>query len=1241
MIRKIYYSLVLLVLTGFSLVAQDQNGAIKVTLIDKATKETIPFANIVAYQGGVQVGVATTNMDGECFIKPLRPGKYNVKGVYVGYQATEIKDIVVGEGKTAYVTIALSNDGGVKLDEVEVITYQVPLIDPDTKTGQTVTREEYQNLASKDVNSVAATTGGVFQSDEGAGISVRGARGGATTYFVDGIKVIGGLNLPQQSVGSLEVITGGIPASYGDLTSGAISISTRGPQSKFFGGVELISSQITDAYGYNSLGFSLGGPIYNKKDSSGASRTVLGFFVSGQGNYLKEPSPSFLPIYVLKDEKLLEIKETPLLKSPSGTGYVRSSEYVTKEDMYTRKTRLNVSSRSLNFNGKIDFAPSMNTNITVGGFFEYSGSNNGGGAANIFNNGNASYSTGSTIRPYVSFTQKFGKAASKEKTQSIVTNAFFKFLASYERTKGSTFDPRFKKDYFKYGYLGKFSQQNFGRDYAFNYGYNSQFVKPNGDTVIAYTYLGETPGALNFTPSDLNPDAALYTSYLFSQEQGRIFSLNQVVGNNALRNGDSPSGIYGMYQNFGDYPDSYGETYFDQFRIASSFNADIKNHAITVGMEFDQRYLNFYTIGASGLWNRMRQIVNQHVDELDTKNPILVDQFSGSIPYYYFNNLYQQDLQTEFSENLLAKLGYAKNYTGKINIDDLDPNSLSIDMFGTEDLVDKSTGNQWSFYGGFTPQGERVRGSVTDIEQFLYDTTAAGRNNFPIGTFKPIYGSVYIMDKFDFKDIKINAGLRIDRYDANQKVLKDYYAMHDLARVSDLASIQGLPNNFASNLPANVSQDAAVYVSSDPSKGKSYTIKGFREGNKWYDAQGNEISDPTTIASEDGRPIPLYKDVTNYSQNMTPGGFTNYVAAINAMPRIAFSFPISDVANFFAHYDILTQRPGNTINRLNPFDYYFLGSQSGLPFLTNPNLKPTQTIDYELGFSQILNERKSASMTITSFYKEMRSMIQTRAVVGAYPRSYLMYDNFDFGTTKGITASFDFRRSGGSSMKANYTLQFAEGSGSNANSGGNLASSGQPNLRILQPLDNDQRHTIVLVYDFRFGTEKDYKGPQMKRKSGKTLNIFEDVGFNISATIGSGTPYTRWSTPVALNGGARSNIVGSVNGSRLPWTFRSNARIDKNVPLTWGKKDSENKNQANLNIYLQVLNVFNNRNVLGVYQFTGNPDDDGYLASSQAQAALATANSPQAFRDLYTIRMANPGFFNKPRQIRVGLLLEF
>jgi hypothetical protein len=69
--------------------------------------------------------------------------------------------------------------------------------------------------------------------------------------------------------------------------------------------------------------------------------------------------------------------------------------------------------------------------------------------------------------------------------------------------------------------------------------------------------------------------------------------------------------------------------------------------------------------------------------------------------------------------------------------------------------------------------------------------------------------------------------------------------------------------------------------------------------------------------------------------------------------------------------------------------------------------------------------------------------------------------------------------------------------------------------------------------------------------------------------------------------------------------------------------------------------LLNNRNVIGVYAFTGNPDDDGYLQSSQAISALQTANSPQSFRDLYSIRMANPDNFNKPRQIRIGVLLEF
>jgi len=1236
MIKKIYFTLAVLILTGFSLVAQDNNGAIKITLADKATKETIPFANIVCYQGGVQIAVGTTNMDGEVVIKPLRPGKYTVKGVYVGYKAQEVKDIVVGEGKTAYVALNLSNDGGVQLDEVEVVTYAVPLIDPDTKTGQTVTREEYQNLATKDINSVAATTGGVYQSDDGAGLAVRGGRSAQTTYFVDGMKVLGTPNLPQQAVGSMEVILGGVPASYGDLTSGVISISTRGPQSKFFGGVELISSQITDAYGYNSLGFSMGGPIMNKKDTTGNKRTVIGFFVSGQGTYIKEPNPSFLPIYTLSDDKLQELKDQPLRKSPSGIGYVASSQYVTKEDMVTRKTRINTAARSLSLNGKIDFAPTLNTNVTVGAFLEYGGSSGASQAGQMFNAANTAYNTTTTFRPYLSLTQKFKTGtASKEKTQSLITNAFFKFQVSYERQKSVSQSLSLKKNYFDYGYIGKFETPKYGREFAPAYQYNPQFVV-NGDTAVAYTYLGNFPKPVIFTPSDKNPDAALYTSYLFSQEQGNIFDIGQVVGNNGLINGFSPAAVYGMYNNFGTYPTGYSEQNFNQFRVTASFNADFGKHAVTAGMEFDQRFYSFFGVSGSALWFRMRNIVNKHLTNLDVANPIKVDELSGSVPYYYFDYKYEGDKQTYFSEQLLQKLGLPKDYNKPINVDELDPSTFSLDMFSVEDVIDKTTGAQAVTYIGYDHTGKRTN-AQTDINDFLAKD-ANGRLTFPIGQFKPIYTSAYIMDKFDFKNIKINAGLRVDRYDANQKVLKDKYVLHDAATIGDLSSIQGLPAGFAKNVPSSLDKSSVVYISNLPTDG-AYTIKGYRKDNKWFDAEGNEISDPSLIAGTGSRPIPLFKDISNYKENMSAGAFKDYVAAINVMPRIAFSFPISDVANFFAHYDILTRRPLNFGNRLDPLSLYFLGVSNN-QFIQNADLKPEKTIDYELGFSQILNERKSASMTITSFYRELRNMTQVRSVVGAYPQNYLLLDNIDFGTVKGLTVQFDFRRSGGSQFKANYTLQFAEGSGSNNTSGGNIASTGQPNLRILIPFDYDQRHTVNLVYDFRFGSEKDYKGPTIKRKSGKTINVFEDVGFNLQFIVGSGTPYTRYSSPVALNGGSRSNIAGSVNGSRLPWNVRSNLRIDKNIPLTWGKED-ENKKTANLNIYLQVLNLFNNRNVLGVYNFTGNPDDDGYLQSSQAQAALAIANSPQSFRDLYQIRMANPGFFNKPRQIRIGLLLEF
>ncbi len=1240
--KKIYLAVVLVLFASLSALAQNDNGAIKILLKDKSTGEAIPFANVVAYKDGVQVGVSTTNMDGEAFIKPLTPGKYTVKGIYVGYQPAEVTNVVVGEGKTAYITIPLANGEGVNLETVDVVAYQVPLIDPDTKSGATVTREDYQNLATKDVNSVAATTAGVYQADEGKGINIRGGRDNNATYFVDGVKVFGTPRLPQQSIEQLQVITGGVPASYGDLTSGAISISTRGPQSKFFGGVELISSQLTDKFGYNSLGFSFGGPIFKKRDST--RRTVLGFFISGQGNYIKEPSPSFVPIYVLKDEKLQELKANPLTLSRSGTGYVRTSEFVTKNDMNTQRFRPNAVARSLSLNGKLDYQPTANTNITLGGFYEYADNMNAAAANSLFNSNNNSKTTNRTTRVNASITQKFGNSTTdKSKSQSLLSNSYFKFLASYENVLAKTESAVHKDNPFDYGYIGNFEIPFTDQNSARNYDFDKEYQVGN-QTIQSYTYTGRVAQSVKFTPGTKNADAALYTSWLANNVDPIItnlglFSLDFISANNGLRNGDLPSSIYGLYNNFGASPAGYSKTINEQFRIASSFNTDVKNHAITVGLEFDQRSLSFYGINATGLWTRMRQIVNNHTRELDKSNPILNTELSGLIPYYYYDNLYQESQQTQFSEKLLEKLGLPQNYTGFINVDAMDPSTFNLDMFSADDLLGQTDNTNLVGYYGFTAQGQKT-GGKTNINDFIEKKDDKGRNLLPIGSFKPIYSSVYIMDKFDFKDIKFLVGFRVDRYDANQQVLKDKYALHELAKISDLASLENLPAGFADNVPANLSKDAAVYVAQNPQGGKSpLSITGYRDGDKWYNSEGNEISDPNLIASTDGRPIPLYKDAANYDKKMSTGAFTNYVAAIKPQPRLGFSFPISDVANFFAHYDWLIQRPN--ANQLNPLDYYYMNAASQNNVISNPNLKPQQTIDYELGFAQVLNERKNASLTITSFYKEFRNQINQRVVVGAYPKNYIMYDNIDFSTVKGLSMAFDFRRTGGSQIKLNYTLQFAEGSGSNINSGANLASSGQPNLRVLQPLDYDQRHSFVLSYDYRFGAKKDYKGPTFKTKKDKTIQILEDVGFNLTFLLGSGTPYTRWNTAIPINGGGRSSIIGQINGSSKPWAFRTNLRLDKNIPLEWGKEESDSKKTANLNVYLQVLNLFNTKNIINVYNFTGAADDDGYLSSTQGAASLALANSAASFTDMYNTRMNAPGNYSLPRQIRIGVLFEF
>ncbi len=1236
MLRNFYLTIIALIFTSASAIAQNTNGAIKVLLKDKTTGEAIPFANVVAYQNGLQVGVGTTDMDGYAMIKPLAPGKYDVKGVYVGYNPKQLTDINVTESSTKQVVLELDNGGGVTTEVVEIVAYQEPLIDGEMKSGGTVTREEYNNMATKNINSVAATTAGVFQADEGAALNVRGGRSNNTTYFVDGVKVIGGAGVPQQGVEQISVITGGLPASYGDATSGVISITTRGPQSKFFGGVELISSQLTDKYGYNSIGFSVGGPILQKRDSVGNKTPIIGFFLSGQGTYEKDPDPSYNKIYKLKDDRLKEVENTPLRLAPSGKNFYRELDFITLDDMVQTKVRQNVAARSVQLNGKLDFKVTPNTNLTIGAALDYGNRNDYIFVYSLFNPQNNPQTINTTWRTYARINQKFGTNQStveKEKSQALVSNAYFTFLASYEQSKTKTQDDSHKDRLFDYGYIGKF---NMSVDTGLSR-YDFYQANPNNPGDSSYwVYSGRTTQITGFERSEVNATAANYTSQVFDYfgaNSPELININNVQSKNGFINGDRPQNINSLFSSTGRQWNGIGISNNTQLRFSSSFSADIKNHALMVGFEYDQRNEAGYNIQAIGLWERMRFLTNNpHLKTLntkDTRNLILVPELSGSEDHYYANYIYDESKQSQIDKSLRESLGLAKNNQSFINTDALNPDDLKLSMFSAGDLLNDGFGSLVDYYG-YDYLGNKDNTS-TSLDRFLNKKDNKDNNLFSVGGYKPIYVAGYIQDKFDFKDIKFNVGVRVDRFDANQKVLKDQYLFHEAFTAGEKAE----------DRPSNIKENYVVYVKNS-SPTSSSDIIGYRNENTWYDSEGKELSDPSALTVA-GKAIPWLKDAEFASKNaFSNNAFQDYKPQINVMPRVAFSFPISDVANFFAHYDVLTQRPSGVNMRFDPKDYYFIGSTSSNPFITNSNLKPEKTIDYELGYNQVLNEKKNAALKITAFYREMRNQITTQTINQAYPKTYYTLVNRDFGTVKGLSLEFDLRRTGGISLNANYTLQFADGSGSNAGSGANLSSSGQPNLRVTLPLDYDQRHNIVINLDYRFGEGKDYKGPQFNRKKKETVQtvqIFQNMGANLTFLISSGSPYTRYiaATPV----GGRSSILGSLNGSNKPWQFRANLRVDKNIELTWGKKDSDKKKTANLNLYLQVLNLFNTRNILGVYSYTGNADDDGYVASAIGQINTNSNVSPAGFSDQYGIFINNPGNYARPRTIRIGVLLDF
>ncbi|MEL6718463.1 MAG: TonB-dependent receptor, partial [Bacteroidota bacterium] len=504
------------------------------------------------------------------------------------------------------------------------------------------------------------------------------------------------------------------------------------------------------------------------------------------------------------------------------------------------------------------------------------------------------------------------------------------------------------------------------------------------------------------------------------------------------------------------------------------------------------------------------------------------------------------------------------------------------------------------------------------FDEFFSSTDVNGVRTFPVAPNRPIFWAGYIQDKFTFRDIIFRIGLRVEQYDANTKVLKDNYSLYEIQGASDFHA-----QNPNLDRPGNIGDDYKVYTNDGGG-----AIQAYRDGDQWYFPNGSPANNPTDIFAG-GLVFPAYVDdrvneVANFIKSRdfdTNVSFEDYEPQINWMPRLAFSFPISDEANFFANYDILVQRPqSNTV--ATAYDYFYFTDRSGLR--NNPNLQPERTITYEVGFQQKLSA--TSALKLSAYYRELRDMIQRRTFFPVpIVNQYTTYDNLDFGTVKAFSVAYDLRRTGNVQLNANYTLQFADGTGSDADSQRGLTSRG--NIRTLVPFNYDERHRIVGNIDYRYGSGAKYNGPRIGGK-----DILSKFGVNLQAIAVSGRPYTATLVPQELGG---VGFKGELNGARRPWTFTLNLRVDKSFKIS---------NKLNANAYVRVSNLLDRENVLGVYSATGSAYDDGYLVSSigrnQLEGIESSTREAQSYIASYQWRLLNPNFFSLPRRIFAGLIFN-
>ncbi|MBL7995400.1 TonB-dependent receptor, partial [bacterium] len=283
-------------------------------------------------------------------------------------------------------------------------------------------------------------------------------------------------------------------------------------------------------------------------------------------------------------------------------------------------------------------------------------------------------------------------------------------------------------------------------------------------------------------------------------------------------------------------------------------------------------------------------------------------------------------------------------------------------------------------------------------------------------------------------------------------------------------------------------------------------------------------------------------------------------------------------------------------------------------YVPNPVLEPEKTEAIELG----INYSSSSVVCDASYF---RNNVSGVIMKGQQPARNTLWtlDNSGSSIVTGINFHFEDRISDNFSAGSFVTFLKSKTSSNELGSGfrSDWLMDGQTQIDATS--DHEQRTTLKFFAEGRL-----LKGDGPLVADGRPL---QNASLFVWINWASGFPYT----PTAVSryifaGTPTAMVTGERNSRSTPSTMTVDLKVTKEFDIT---------DRYRATLYIEILNLLNRKNPIQVFSATGEADNDGYLATPDAQ----TLNTRQ--RQQYQYLMKNSLYYSDPRLVNLGLKIEF